>query len=145
MVPVPAAISMAENWSPSLPQATRPMPGSSDAPTTAAPAPSAKITAVERSVLSTTSVSRSTPTTSTSRAEPARVAGEAPEGRAVGLVADGGEPLDADDQHVAGGARADGGRGRFQRVAEAGAAGVEVEGRRAGGAQAGPALGGEAP
>ena len=73
---VPAAISIAECWSPSLPQATGPMPGSSDAPTTAAPAPSAKITAVDRSVMSVTSVRRSTPMTTALRAEPARIASE---------------------------------------------------------------------
>jgi hypothetical protein len=73
MVELPAAISMALNWSPSLPQATGPMPGSSAAPTTAAPAPSAKITAVVRSSRLVTSVSRSTPTTSALREEPARM------------------------------------------------------------------------
>ncbi len=73
IVEEPAAISMALYWSPSLPQATGPMPGSSEAPTTAAPAPSAKITAVVRSSRLVTSVSRSTPTTSALRDEPARM------------------------------------------------------------------------
>ena len=77
IVELPAAISMAVYWSPSLPQTTGPMPGSSEAPTTAAPAPSAKMTAVDRSVRSVTSVSRSTPTTSALRGEPARMASEA--------------------------------------------------------------------
>jgi hypothetical protein len=74
MKPVPAAISIALCWSPSLPQATGPMPGSSEPPTTAAPAPSAKITAVDRSDMSVTSVNRSTPTTSALRTDPARIA-----------------------------------------------------------------------
>jgi hypothetical protein len=74
MVDRPAAISIALYWSPSLPQATGPMPGSSEAPTTAAPAPSAKITAVDRSLRSVTSVSRSTPTTTALRASPVRMA-----------------------------------------------------------------------
>ena len=50
-------------------------------------------------------------------------------------VGDVGEPLDADDQRVAGGAGADAVVRDAERVAEPGAAGVEVEGARAGDAE----------
>ena len=66
--------------SPALPQATGPMPGGSPSatgPTTAAPAPSAKMMQVERSVGSTQAVIFSDPMTSTCRAVPARIASEA--------------------------------------------------------------------
>ena len=59
--------------SPALPQATGPIPTSSGVragPTTAAPAPSAKMIAVDRSFGSTQSVSFSAPITSTLRAWP---------------------------------------------------------------------------
>ncbi len=96
----PSLIMIALARSPALPQATGPMPTDSAsvaAPTTAAPAPSAKMIAVERSVQSTQSESFSAPITSTCFADPGA-------------------------DHV---------RGRADRVAEAGAGGVEVErGRR---------------
>ena len=63
--------------SPALPQATGPIPGSSAGPTTAAPAPSAKMMQVERSVQSTHCDSFSAPITSTCRADPVRTASEA--------------------------------------------------------------------
>ena len=66
--------------SPALPQATGPMPGGSPSatgPTTAAPAPSAKMMLVERSVQSTQAVIFSDPMTSTCRAVPVRIASEA--------------------------------------------------------------------
>jgi hypothetical protein len=62
---------------PALPQATGPIPGSSSGPTgptTAAPAPSAKIMQVDRSVQSTHWDSFSEPITSTYFADPARTA-----------------------------------------------------------------------
>ena len=93
----PSGIEMAVCWSPSLPQATGPMPGSSAAPMTIAPAPSAKMTAVARSVRSVTSVSRSTPMMSALRIVPTLIESVATP----------------------------------QRVAEARAPGVEVEGARA--------------
>ena len=67
------------NCSPSEPQTTGPMPGVSLGPTTAAPAPSAKMKAVPRSWRSVMSVSRSTPITSTCLALPRadHVAGQA--------------------------------------------------------------------
>ena len=60
-------------WSPALPQTTGPIPvGSSPpvGPTTAAPAPSAKMMQVDRSVQSTHEVIFSAPITSTLRARP---------------------------------------------------------------------------
>ena len=66
--------------SPALPQTTGPMPAGSPSatgPTTAAPAPSAKMMQVERSVGSTQAVIFSAPMTSTCRAVPARTASEA--------------------------------------------------------------------
>ncbi len=63
---------MKSKRSPSDPHTTGPMPGSSAGPTTAAPAPSAKMNAVERSVGSVISDNFSTPMTSTCRAVPAR-------------------------------------------------------------------------
>ena len=67
-------------WSPALPQTTGPMPvgsESSDGPTTAAPAPSAKMMHVDRSVQSTHEVIFSDPITSTFRALPAVIAFDA--------------------------------------------------------------------
>ncbi len=63
---------MASHCPPSLPHTVGPMPGTSEGPTTTAPAPSAKRKAVERSVRSVKSVSFSAPTTSTWRAVPPR-------------------------------------------------------------------------
>ncbi len=64
--------------SPALPHTTGPMPGSSSGsatgPTTAAPAPSAKMIRVERSCGSTQADIFSDPMTSTFRALPARMA-----------------------------------------------------------------------
>ena len=48
----PSGMAMALDWSPSLPHTTGPTAGVSEGPRTAAPAPSAKITAVDRSVRS---------------------------------------------------------------------------------------------
>ena len=62
------------DWSPALPQATGPTPtdsASGAGPTTAAPAPSAKMMQVERSSQSIQSDSFSAPITSTCRAVPA--------------------------------------------------------------------------
>ena len=67
------------NCSPSEPHTTGPMPGVSLGPTTAAPAPSAKMKAVPRSVRSRMSVRRSTPMTRTCLALPARTKSEASE------------------------------------------------------------------
>src|SRR6476469_1941286 len=63
---------MRSNCSPSEPQTTGPMPGVSLGPTTAAPAPSAKMNAVPRSVRSVRSERRSTQMTRTCPALPAR-------------------------------------------------------------------------
>src|SRR6478672_4968110 len=63
---------MRSNCSPSEPQTTGPMPGVSLGPTTAAPAPSAKMNAVPRSPTSVRSESRSTPITRAWPALPAR-------------------------------------------------------------------------
>ena len=66
---------MAFAMSPALPQATGPIPiasSSAAGPTTAAPAASAKMIAVERSSQSSQSESFSAPITSTCRDEPAR-------------------------------------------------------------------------
>jgi hypothetical protein len=60
------------HWEPSEPQIVGPMPGKSEGPTTAAPAPSAKMNAVPRSVTSVKSVSFSTPMTRTNLALPPR-------------------------------------------------------------------------
>ena len=63
------------DWSPALPQATGPMPtdsASEAAPTTAAPAPSAKMMQVERSSQSIQSESFSAPITRTWRTVPPR-------------------------------------------------------------------------
>ena len=68
---------MRSNCSPSEPQTTGPMPGSSDGPTTTAPAPSAKMNAVPRSRMSVMSESRSTPITRTYFALPPRTMSEA--------------------------------------------------------------------
>ena len=56
---------ISEACSPSEPQTTGPMPAVSLGPMTAAPAPSAKMNAVDRSCLSVMSDSRSTPMIST--------------------------------------------------------------------------------
>jgi hypothetical protein len=63
---------MKSYFEPSEPQTMGPMPSLSDGPTTAAPAPSAKMNAVPRSVGSVMSDSRSTPITSTYFALPER-------------------------------------------------------------------------
>ena len=57
---------------PSDPQAVGPIPADSDGPTTTAPAPSAKMNAVPRSVGSMKRLSCSTPMTSTWLSAPAR-------------------------------------------------------------------------
>ena len=67
-------------WSPALPQTTGPIPAGSspsDGPTTAAPAPSAKMMHVDRSFQSTQSVIFSAPMTSAFRALPAATASDA--------------------------------------------------------------------
>ena len=73
-----SAMKILSAISPSLPQTTGPMPGASSGsatgPTTAAPAPSAKMMQVERSVQSTHWDSFSAPITSTLRAVPPRTA-----------------------------------------------------------------------
>ena len=58
--------------SPSEPQTTGPMPATSLGPTTAAPAPSAKRNALDRSCLSVMSDSRSTPMINTYLEAPLR-------------------------------------------------------------------------
>ncbi len=68
---------MTSDWAPSEPQATGPMPASSAAPTTTAPAPSPKMNAVERSVGSRKVLSFSTPTTRTYGVLPARTRSDA--------------------------------------------------------------------
>ncbi len=65
-------LTIASHWAPSEPQTVGPIAGVSLGPTTTAPAPSAKMNAVERSCGSVKSESFSTPTTSTCRAEPPR-------------------------------------------------------------------------
>ena len=71
-----SAISILSAMPPSLPQTTGPMPAPSPAacPITAAPAPSAKMMQVERSVQSTHWDSFSAPITSTLRELPASTA-----------------------------------------------------------------------
>jgi hypothetical protein len=63
---------LSQLW-PSEPATVGPMPGKSEGPTTAAPAPSPKMNAVPRSVGLVKSLSFSTPTTSTYCALPARI------------------------------------------------------------------------
>ena len=65
--------AMAPHWAPSEPQTVGPMPGVSDGPITTAPAPSPKMKAEPRSVLSVKSDSFSTPTTRTNSALPPRI------------------------------------------------------------------------
>ena len=72
--PLRPSIRIASRFFSSLPQITGPMPGSSEALTTAAPAPSAKMIAVARSSGFVQSVSRSEPTTSTFLDAPVRTA-----------------------------------------------------------------------
>jgi hypothetical protein len=71
-------IAILSAMAPSLPHTTGPMPGpawgSLTGPTTAAPAPSAKMMQVDRSVQSTHWESFSAPITSTYREVPARTA-----------------------------------------------------------------------
>ncbi len=68
-----SGMAMASCRSPSLPQTVGPTRGSSEGPSTTAPAPSAKITAVDRSLRSVYWVSFSPPMTSACRAVPARI------------------------------------------------------------------------
>ncbi len=73
-------IAIFSAMSPALPHTTGPMPGASPSatgPTTAAPAPSAKMMQVERSSGSIHAVIFSAPMTSTCRAVPTRTASEA--------------------------------------------------------------------
>ena len=73
-----SAMQILSAMSPALPQATGPIPGccpgSVTGPTTAAPAPSAKMMHVDRSVQSSQEDSFSAPITSTCLAVPARTA-----------------------------------------------------------------------
>ena len=74
---VPGATSMAWWRSPALPHTTGPTPGSLDGPTTAAPAPSAKMMQVVRSCQFVQSESFSEPMSRTLRACPPAIAADA--------------------------------------------------------------------